>query len=267
MLKFISFGSGSSGNCYYLSNGEDQILIDAGVGSRTLKKHFHDYGISGDSIRCILVTHDHADHVKSVGSLALKFGMPVYATKEVHQGIYKNWSVRKKVPASQQYILHKNEAVKIGNLHITPFFVPHDSTDCVGYCIECQDIVMTIITDCGHITEEMSDLVERSNYLVLEANYDTEMLQTGPYPEYLRNRIQSDRGHLSNTECGKLLAEHATPRLKHVWLCHLSQENNHPELARKTVEAILRASGIAPGKDFLLDVLKRKTPSEPFELI
>lgn len=266
MLKFISFGSGSSGNCYYLYTDEDAILIDAGVGIRTLKKHFHDYGLQFESIHNILITHDHADHVKSVGALAQKLGIPVFTTQEVHVGIYKNWCVRKKIPMIQQRSLVKGVTVQVGAFNVTPFGVPHDSTDCVGYQIENNGVVITIITDCGHVTEEMPALVEQTDYLVLEANYDPEMLQNGPYPEYLRRRILGERGHLSNIECGQLLAEHATPRLKHVWLCHLSEENNHPELARKTVEHILRGHGIAPGKDFVLDVFKRKIPSEPFIL-
>lgn len=267
MLKFISFGSGSSGNCYYLYTDDDALLIDAGVGSRTLKKHFHDYGLHLESIRNIIITHDHADHVKSVGGLAQKYGIPVFTTREIHLGIYKNWCVRKKIPLEQQHIVAKNESVQIGSFRVMPFAVPHDSFDCVGYQVEHKGIVLTIITDCGHITEEMPALIGQSDYLVIEANYDPEMLEHGPYPEYLRRRILSDHGHLSNIECGKALAEHATPRLKHVWLCHLSEENNHPELARKTIETILRAHGIIPGKDFLLDVFKRKIPSEPFELI
>lgn len=267
MLKFISFGSGSSGNCYYLYTEEDALLIDAGVGIRTLKKHFHDYGLQFESIHNILITHDHADHVKSVGALAQKYAIPVYTTHAIHVGIYNNWCVRKKIPLSQQHSLIKGKKVKVGSFSVMPFGVPHDSTDCVGYQIEYENTILTIITDCGHPTEEMPSLVEQSDYLVVEANYDPEMLQNGPYPEYLRRRIQGERGHLSNIDCGKLLANHATPRLKHVWLCHLSEENNHPELARKTVEHILRSHGIAPGKDFALEVFKRKIPSEPFILV
>lgn len=267
MLKFISFGSGSSGNCYYLATDTDALIIDAGVGMRIFKRHLHDYGIRLDSIHNILLTHDHADHVKSVGGLAQTLGVPVYTTHDVHVGIYKNWCVRKKIPMAQQHSLTKGEKVQIGEFTVMPFAVPHDSTDCVGYQITCQGVVLTIITDCGHVTEEMPALVEQTDYLVLEANYDPEMLDHGPYPEYLRRRIKGERGHLSNMECGQLLAEHATPRLKHVWLCHLSEENNHPELARKTVETILRSHGIAPGRDFILEVFKRKIPSEVFTLV
>ena len=109
--------------------------------------------------------------------------------------------------------------------------------------------------------------INDANYLVIEANHDEEMLKSGPYPQYLKDRVHSARGHLSNKDCALALAENATPELRHVWLCHLSEENNHPELARKTVEMILQSYGIVPGKDFQLDVLKRKVPSEIYELI
>ena len=113
----------------------------------------------------------------------------------------------------------------------------------------------------------MKSYIQKANYLVLEANHDEEMLENGPYPAYLKERVKSDYGHLSNKACATALVENATPLLRHVWLCHLSEENNHPELARKTVEMILRSNGIIPGKDFELDVLKRKTPSEIFDLV
>lgn len=265
MLKFISFGSGSSGNCYYLYTETDALLIDAGVGIRKLKKHFHDYGLKLNSIHNILITHDHADHVKSVGSLSQSLNVPVYSTKSIHSGIYKNWGVRKKVPATNQYLLQKGESIKIGEFLVTSFMVPHDSTDCIGFKIECNGIVFSIITDCGHVTEEISKIVEISNYLVVEANYDPEMLIEGPYPKYLKDRIMSPTGHLSNNECGQLLAEYTTSKLRHVWLCHLSEENNHPELARKSVEAAIRNTRDSCDS-FTIDVLKRKIPSEIFEL-
>jgi phosphoribosyl 1,2-cyclic phosphodiesterase len=137
----------------------------------------------------------------------------------------------------------------------------------MGYCIEACGVTFCLITDAGQITDEIKPFISRANYLVIEANHDEEMLQSGPYPQYLKDRVHSQKGHLSNKECAIALAENATPELRHVWLCHLSEENNHPELARKTVEMVLQSYGIVPGKDFLLDVLKRKVPSEVFELI
>lgn len=267
MLRFISFGSGSSGNCYLLYTDTDALMIDCGVGVRSLKKNFNSYGLRVSQINNIIITHDHADHVKSVGSLSDSCDIPVYATHKVHAGIHANWCVRKKIKPELTRFVEKGSPVRLGEFEVTPFEVPHDSSDCVGYCVRCEGVTFTIVTDCGHITEDIQKYISESNYLVLEANHDVEMLHHGPYPKYLQDRITSQRGHLSNVECGEVLAGCATPALHHVWLCHLSEENNHPELARKTVESILRDRGIAPGKDFEVEVLKRKTPSEIYELL
>lgn len=266
MLKFISFGSGSSGNCYFLYTETDGLLIDCGVGTRALKKAFHDYGLQLSQVRHVLVTHDHADHVKSIGSLSAALRCPVYTTELVHAGIYRNWCVRKKIDAALKRSVEKDQEYQIGEFRVTPFAVPHDSVDNVGYEISVQGQTFVIVTDCGNITDTIRPHISRANYLVIEANHDPEMLGKGPYPAHLKARIFSRRGHMSNQDCGKALAENATAELRHVWLCHLSEENNHPELARKTVETILRSYGIVPGKDFLLDVLKRTTPTGIFEL-
>lgn len=267
MLRFISFGSGSSGNSYYLYTETDSILIDVGVGIRTLKKHFHNYGLRFEDVHHIFVTHDHADHVKSVGSLSSDYHLPVYTTRKVHVGIERNYCVRKKIAPNHVHVIEKSVPLNVGEFKITPFGVPHDSTDNVGYFVECEGVTFCLITDVGHITEEMHDFIGRSNYLVIEANHSEEMLQKGPYPQYLKERILGPNGHLSNVACGQALADYASPNLRHVWLCHLSEENNHPELARKTVEQILRSKGIIAGKDFELEVLRRKTPSEIYKLV
>ena len=144
--------------------------------------------------------------------------------------------------------------------------MPHDATENVGYELEVEGMTFVVLTDVGHITDEIKEVISRANYLVIEANHDVEMLKNGPYPKYLQDRILSNSGHLSNTSCGEALVENMTEGLKHVWLCHLSEENNHPELARKTVEQILRSHGVIPGKDVELEVLKRKTPTGVYEL-
>ncbi len=266
MLKFLSFGSGSSGNCYLLYTDTDCLMIDCGVGIRSLKKHFYNYGLQMKMVHNILITHDHADHVKSVGSISGDLQLPVYTTPEIHQGINHNWCVRRKIDGSFAKNLDKGVEVQVGNFRVVSFGVPHDSTDCVGYSIVADDIRFTLVTDCGHITDDIAHYISMSNYLVLEANHEPEKLAAGPYPRHLKARISGPNGHLSNEDCAKALVDNASPALRHVWLCHLSDENNHPELAKKTIESILRASGIIAGKDFLLDVLRRKTPSEVYSL-
>ena len=266
MLRFICFGSGSSGNCYFLFTETDGLLIDVGVGLRRLKKHFDGYGLKMSSIKNILITHDHADHVRSVGSLSMKYQLPVYATKKVHEGIRENFCVKKKIDPSLVRIIEKGTSLKVGEFTVTSFDVPHDSKDNVGYKIEYGDVVFCLITDAGEIKPHMQEFISDANYLVIEANHDEEMLRNGPYPRTLQDRVRGKLGHLSNHECAQALIGYATPKLKHVWLCHLSDHNNHPELAKLTVESDLHDNGIVVGKDFLLDVLKRQAPSGIYEL-
>ena len=266
MLKFISFGSGSSGNCYYLGTATDGLIIDIGVGIRSLKKSCKEYGIQLSKVHRVLITHDHADHIKSVGSFSYEYKVPVYATEKVHKGIDHNYCVTRKVADEMKKEVMVGEPIQMGDFLVRPFAVPHDASENVGYEIQVEGITFVVITDVGSITEDIRESISHANYLVIEANHDEEMLVSGPYPEYLKKRILSPTGHLSNKDCGEVLANNMTENLKHVWLCHLSEENNHPELARKTVEAILRSYGIIPGKDMELEVLRRQLPSGVYEL-
>ena len=267
MLKFISFGSGSSGNCYMLATPTDALLIDIGVGLRSLKKDFRDYGLSMSQVHHVLVTHDHADHIKSVGSFCNDYQGHVYTTAQVHDGINHNYCIQQKVVPALRHNIKKGVRVQIGDFFVTPFSVPHDSSDNVGYMIEAEGVVFCMITDAGYVTDEMKTYISKANYLVIEANHDEEMVQNGPYPQFLKDRILSQTGHLSNRSCGLALVENMTEQLRYVWLCHFSEENNHPELARKTVESLLRDYGIIVGVDVKMEVLKRTTPTGIYELV
>ena len=266
MLKFISFGSGSSGNCYYLATSDDALLIDIGVGVRGLKKNCRDFGVNLSSVHHVLITHDHADHIKSVGSFSNDFDVPVYATEKVHKGINRNYCITQKIAPERRLLLEKGRTITIGDFLVTPFGVPHDSSDNVGYFIEAGGTNICIITDAGSVTEEMRQFIGRARHLVIEANHDIEMVKDGPYPQFLKDRILSATGHMNNHDAGATIAENMSEQLQNVWLCHLSEENNHPELARKTVESVLRSYGIVAGTDLRLEVLKRTTPTGPFEL-
>ena len=266
MLKFISFGSGSSGNCYFLTTATDALIIDLGVGIRSLKKYAKDYGMPLHRVSHVLITHDHADHIKSVGSFSHDYHVPIYATEAVHKGIDRNYCVQRKVADSLRGYVEVGKAVQLGDFRVLPFAVPHDASENVGYEIEADGVTFVIITDAGCVTEEMKSHIRQADYLVMEANHDEEMLLGGPYPEYLKRRILSNSGHLSNNCCGVAIAENMSENLRHVWLCHLSEENNHPELARKTVDSILRGHGIIPGKDLELEVLRRQLPTGVYEL-
>lgn len=266
MMKFISFGSGSSGNCYLLTTPNDALLIDLGVGLRGLKKDFRNYGLSLSMVHHVLITHDHADHIKSVGSFSHDYNIPVYATREVHVGINRNYCITQKISSELTRVIEKGKTYQIGDFSVTPFGVPHDSSDNVGYFIEAEGTNFCVMTDVGTVTDEMKEYIRRARHLVIEANHDEEMVASGPYPQFLKTRILSQTGHLSNRNCALALIENMTEDLRNVWLCHLSEENNHPELARKTVESLLRDYGIIAGVDIQLEVLKRNSPTGVFEL-
>lgn len=240
-------------------------MIDLGIGIRHFKKHFRDYGLSLAKIDAILVTHDHTDHVKAVGVLSNEFHLPVYASEAVHNGMQRNHFMSKKVKDEDKRFTEVAKTFEVGPFSITPFDVPHDSSANSGYFITVGDLQFCLITDAGHVTDAMKEQLRKANHIVLEANYDDAMLATGPYPAYLKKRIMSERGHLSNTECAETLAECLNPEAKQVWLCHLSEENNHPELARKTISTALEQAGIDLEKT-KLNVLRRTVPSALHEL-
>lgn len=263
-VRFMSLGSGSSGNCYFLDTEAGAILIDAGVGIRTLKKIFKEYVLDIATVKAVFVTHDHADHIKAVGHLATKYGIPVYSTPEIHAGMRRSYCMTEKPDARCTCLISKGQTVELGDFGITCFEIPHDGTDNVGYRVEVGGKVFVFITDIGHITSTAADQIAMANYLILEANYDDDMLAMGPYPQHLKRRISGPNGHMSNKEMASFLADNFPENLEYLWLCHLSRENNHPELALKTVELALREKGIAVGKDVEVCALKRTSPTGPY---
>jgi phosphoribosyl 1,2-cyclic phosphodiesterase len=264
-LRFLSLASGSSGNCYYLGTPEYGILLDAGIGIRSIKKILKDNGIEWEQIMAVFITHDHADHIKSVGGLGERCGIPVYATQEIHTGIDQSHYVDEKLYSSRR-IIRKEQSVYIRGFQITAFAVPHDATDCVGYFVQYQEQKWVLVTDAGHIDETVGKYIRMANHLIIEANYDWEMLQQGNYPAFLKERITNGKGHLCNAEIADFLAANVDMQLKNIWLCHLSKDNNHPELACKTVEMALKQQGVQRGKDIEVVALKRTTPSDLYIL-
>lgn len=241
-IDFICFGSGSSGNCYYLRFGDFGLLIDMGVGMRRFLKDFNAYGCNLSQIKAAIITHDHLDHVRAAGRLSTKNHWPVYATEEVHAGIQRNPVIHNKISDENRRIIRHGEPFQTGPFHIEPFKVPHDSSDNTGYFITCSGITFCLVTDAGAPTPEICHYVSKAQYLVIESNYDPDMLECGPYPLPLKRRIKGGLGHLSNPQCANILSQHVNPELlEGLWLCHLSQENNHPEKAESTVSEALAA--------------------------
>ena len=264
-LKFLSLASGSSGNCYFLGTDNYGILLDAGVSIRFLKKVLKENGIGLEQIMAVFITHEHADHIRSVSGLGEKYGIPIYTTEKIHAGIDNNLYPNVRLSTSRR-IIEKEIAVQIKELQISAFDVPHDVNECVGYLVVYKQHKLVLVTDIGHINEKAGEYIRIANHLIVEANYDREMLLHGKYPPFLKERISCGTGHLCNSEIAEFLADNFDLHLKNIWLCHLSKDNNHPELAYKTVEAAMQQYGIRVGKDVNLVALKRTTPSEMFIL-
>lgn len=264
----MSLSSGSSGNCYYLEAGRKAILIDAGIPVRTIQKNLRENGLSFDKVMGLLITHDHTDHIRSAGSIGEFYHIPVYATKAVHGGMERNYGMQKKLTnASRRNIERDIETMIPGTFFkVTPFMVPHDSTDNVGYYIEVGEegeapVKFCIVTDCGYITEEIKMYLKKSDHIVVESNHDIDMLMNGSYPYYLKARVRGQGGHLSNAECAELIHDFYHKSLKHVFLCHLSHENNTPDIAYRTAEEALRKEGVRIGEEVILSVLMRNSTS------
>ena len=265
-LIFRCFASGSSGNCYYLGTRRQGILIDAGISARSIQKYLREMGLDFQNIMGVLVTHDHADHIRAVGTLGERVKLPIYTTQEIHEGIDRNYGVREKLRGSSRRYFNKGEEWELFGMRINTFGIEHDSTDCLGYCIDYLGQRFVLMTDCGSVNEEMEAYIRTANHLVIEANHDEHMLLNGPYPTYLKERILSPRGHQSNDVCGELLERNWHPDLRNVWLCHLSLENNDPDVAFNTVASYLEEIEIIPRQDIFLKALDRTTPSPVYVL-
>lgn len=263
----MSLASGSSGNCYYLGHEEGGLLIDAGIAPRSITKALKNEGVTLESghLHGVIVTHDHADHVRSVGVLGAVYNLPIYASMPVHNRIASNRYIDEDLGASRRTI-ELGQHFSLAGFEIKSFLVPHDSAQNFGYCIRRGDFSFALVTDIGHITPEIKQHISGVQHLVIEANYDAEMLRRGPYPEFLKERVSGPLGHLCNTETAELLCEIFHPDLQNIWLCHLSKDNNHPDLCWKTVENRLFAEGIRVGKDVQLTALRRTTPSPMYIL-
>ncbi|MDR2626675.1 MAG: MBL fold metallo-hydrolase [Dysgonamonadaceae bacterium] len=262
-LKFFSIGSGSSGNCYFLGTDDYGMLIDAGVGIRAIQRALKEKGMDLQRVMAVFVTHDHSDHIKTASCLSDRHNIPVYATEAVHEGIRAGRHAGGALLASRRYLV-KDVPLEWRDFRLTAFDVPHDGSDNVGYYITCGEHRFTFATDVGHITETVARYLRLGNHLIVEANYDEEMLREGNYPLYLKDRIGGACGHLSNRETAEFLAQNTGRHLKNIWLCHLSKDNNRPEVACRTVETALLRQGIRVGRDVMLTALERTSPSEVF---
>ena len=259
--RFMSFSSGSCGNCYYLGDGDDGILIDAGVSLRQLKINLTANGLSMESFSSILVTHDHMDHIRNLGSYCKKLHKPVYTTAALHPALVNHPLAAPHISSCNKN-LAEDEWNDVSIFKVKYFVVPHDATQTVGYRIDCPKYGhrFVIMTDIGRMTDEAINYAREADTLVIESNYDTDMLLSGPYTFDLKMRICKGNGHLSNDECADAIKDIWHEGLRNIFLCHLSENNNTPELAYRSAKAALESLGVEEGS-VNLRTLPRRTPS------
>ena len=261
-MRFVSIASGSSGNCIYVGTEQANLLVDAGISNKRIEQGLNEIGVKGSELTGIVITHEHSDHVRGLGVLARKYGVPIYGTAETLEEI-KGMSSLGKMPAELFHPILPEVEFSIGDMTILPFSIDHDAANPVAYRISQGRKQVAVATDMGHFDQHIIDHLQGLDALLLETNHDLRMLETGPYPYYLKRRIMGDHGHLSNETAGRLLNFILHDRLKAVLLGHLSKENNYPELALESVRCEI-TQGDTPykGTDFCIEVAKRDAMSE-----
>jgi len=262
-LKFCSLSSGSSGNCYYIGNEFHGILIDAGISASAIRKFLQQMNISIQSIMGVLITHNHVDHIRGLEVLTRKNHLPAFTTANVWQSILSPY-----VNITSDCIreITVQEKFHLAGFDIEAFPVYHDAPETVGYHITADDRNITIVTDFGHICETSAHYIRKANFLVIESNYDDKMLDDGSYPFFLKARIKSDHGHLSNNQVSGFLADIINDDLSHICLAHLSKNNNTPEKALQTMLQTFATKGITLSRNQKIVVLNRSLPSEMISL-
>lgn len=246
-IFYMSFGSGSSGNCTYIGDRDCGFLVDAGIDSDRVERTLLCNGIGMDRIKGIFLTHDHGDHVRYAYNLLRRHRhIRLYCTPKAMNGLLRRHNISRRIKDYHEPI-YKEFEVKLGRFTITPFEVMHDGTDNAGYFIAHGSARFALATDLGCISPRVEHYMKQAQFIMIESNYDAEMLRVGSYPEYLKSRIRADNGHLDNEVSAKFIADIYTPQLRYVFLCHLSFDNNTPRQAREAFEAALGSRGITIG--------------------
>ena len=253
-LRFSPLFSGSSGNATYVGCDDAHILVDAGVSGTRVSQELQRVGVDPARLTAILVTHEHADHIKGIGILSRKYDLPVYATEGTWAGMYGKIGA---IADKNVVIFEPEQDFYLGSINVMPFQIPHDAGGPVGYTFEVDGAKLAIATDIGCVREGWLNRVLGADAVILESNYDPDMLKAGPYPYELKKRILSRKGHLSNDDAGAVAAELIRNGARQIILGHLSKENNFPELAMRSCELTLQMAGFAPHEDVLLYVANR----------
>lgn len=235
-LQIASINSGSNGNCYYVGNNEDAVLIDVGISCRETEIRMKQIGLDIKKVKAVFVSHEHTDHIKGVATLAHKYHIPIYITKATAKGLKL---IKHLAKSFTEHI-----SISVGGLIITPFSKQHDAADPHSFIVNYNNITVGVFTDIGIVCDNLKKYFTQCNAAFLEANYDDEMLDNGVYPQHLKNRIKSNVGHLSNKQALDLFINHKSNHLSYLLLSHLSKDNNSPKLAKELFETYAKETKI-----------------------
>jgi phosphoribosyl 1,2-cyclic phosphodiesterase len=232
-MEFSALSSGSSGNCFFVKSEKGGILIDAGISCRKIEERLNSLGVSMESVKGVFISHEHSDHVRGVDVLARKLNIPVFATK----GTINNCFLCSNTDLIMN--IKNNETVRIAGMEVEAFSKFHNCEDPVSFKIRKEKTV-SVVTDVGYFCGNVREAISDSDFLAIESNHDLGMLINGPYPQFLKNIISSEKGHISNLNSALGVLEHGKSRLKKILLSHLSKTNNTPELAFNTFKSLLK---------------------------
>jgi phosphoribosyl 1,2-cyclic phosphodiesterase len=225
-LSIASLNSGSNGNCYYVSNGQDAILVDAGLSCRETERRMERLGLSMENVRAIFISHEHDDHIRGTEVLSRRYHLPVH----ISEATLSNGHLR--LDSKRVVMFGDLTTVCIGDMEVTPFSKTHDASDPYSFLVACAGIRVGIFTDIGTVCDNVIRHFMQCHAAFLEANYDEQMLEEGRYPYSLKNRIRGGQGHLSNRQALELFVAYRPAYMSHLLLSHLSQDNNRPELVQ-----------------------------------
>jgi len=260
-IQMIPLYSGSSGNSIFVQFEGVRILVDVGCSTKSIVLALEQVGQDPSAIDAILITHDHSDHMKGLDVFVRKFGIPIYATEHTWRGIQ---GAQKKPHAQDlDHTIVSGESFFVGQVEIIPFSTPHDAEGSCGFRFFYQGRSMAVATDLGHFSDEVREAVVGSEVVLIEANYDHDMLWNGEYPWYLKKRIDSEMGHLCNSDCAQAVCYLYHNGTKHFVLGHLSKENNMPMIAEKEILRVMDNESAVRGENYFLSVANRYYPTEP----
>lgn len=261
-MRLCSIASGSSGNCIYVGSDNTHLLVDTGISKKRIEEGLEKLQINGNNLQGILITHEHSDHIQGLGVFSRKYGVPIYASRGTITGI-RECKCLGAIPDGLLREISADEAFEIEDVRICPFHISHDANEPTGYRLEHGDKSVAIATDLGTYDKYIVNHLKHVNGIVLEANHDTHMVEVGPYPYQLKQRVLGNRGHLSNELSGRLLCDIIHDNLKHIILGHLSKENNFAELALETVKLeVTLGNNPYRGEDLPIMVANRDAVSE-----